>query len=175
MSSMTLANGIFLGIVLLSLGFFAYNVRRLVGELQIGRTDDPRWDSLLTRLGNLITIGLFQGKIFRDSVAGPMHATIFWGFLVLGAGTTEMLIEGVFPGFGAEHFLPEPFWRLFILSQEAFAALVLIAVAFALFRRLTKRVQRLLGKETHPGDPLLILTWIGALMVTMFGSFRLSA
>lgn len=165
---MTLANGIFLGIVLLSLGFFLYNVRRLVGELRLGRTDDPRWDAIPSRLGNLIRIGLFQGKIFRDSVAGPMHATIFWGFLVLGAGTTEMLIGGVFPSFGAEHFLPEPFWRLFVLSQELFAVLVLGAVAFALFRRLTKRVERLLGKETHPGDPLLILTWIGALMLTLF-------
>ena len=165
---MTLGNGIFFGVILLSLGFFAYNVRRLVGELQIGRTDDPRWDAIPSRLGNLISIGLFQGKIFRDSIAGPMHATIFWGFLVLGAGTTEMLIAGVFPSFGAEHFLPAPLWKLYVLSQEVFAALVIGAVAFALFRRLTKRVKRLLGKDTHPGDPLLILSWIGVLMLTMF-------
>ena len=38
----------------------------------------------------------------------------------------------------------------------------------ALWRRLTKRVARLQGAETHPNDPLLILSWIGALMVTMF-------
>mgnify|MGYP003705145683 CR=1 FL=1 len=41
-------------------------------------------------------------------------------------------------------------------------------VAMALWRRLTKRVKRLEGAETHPNDPLLILSWIGALMVTMF-------
>ena len=42
------------------------------------------------------------------------------------------------------------------------------AVGMALFRRLTKRVKRLQGAETHPNDPLLILSWIASLMITMF-------
>jgi Fe-S oxidoreductase len=167
---MTAANGIFLGIVVVAVGFFAYNVQRLVGQLRLGRRDDVRWRDLPTRFGNLLTIGIFQSKIFRDSVAGPMHAAIFWGFLVLGASTTETLIAGIFPGFGYDRFLPESLYGLYVLSQNGVAAVVLVAVAFALWRRLTKRVQRLLGRETHPNDPLLILTWIGALMVTMFGT-----
>ena len=162
------ANGFFIGIVVLAVGFFVYNVQRLVGYLRLGRHDDVRWNAIPVRIGNLLRIGIFQSKIFRDSIAGPMHAAIFWGFLVLGAGTTELLIEGMFPSFGYEHFLPLPVWRIYIISQELFAALVLGAVVFALWRRLTKRVKRLLGKETHPNDPLLILSWIGALMVTMF-------
>ncbi|MGA1417248.1 MAG: heterodisulfide reductase-related iron-sulfur binding cluster [Gemmatimonadaceae bacterium] len=165
---MTVANALFLAILLLAVGFFAANVQRLIGYLRIGRLDDSRWTEIPTRLGNLITIGIFQSKIFRDSIAGPMHALIFWGFLILGAGTTEMLIKGVVPSFGYEHLLPEPLYRGYVLSQEGFAAIVLAMVAMALWRRLTKRVKRLEGAETHPNDPLLILSWIGALMVTMF-------
>jgi Fe-S oxidoreductase len=165
---MTATNGLFLGIVLVSVGFFAYNVQRLIGYLRIGRLDDVRWTEIPARLGNLITIGIFQTKIFRDSIAGPMHALIFWGFLILGASTTEMLIAGVFPDFGYEHFLPEQVFRLYVLSQEGFGLIVLAMVSMALWRRLTKRVPRLQGAETHPNDPLLILSWIGALMVTMF-------
>ncbi len=162
------SNAVFLAVLVLSIGFFSANVQRLIGYLRIGRLDDLRWNEVPARTGNLIRVGLFQTKIFRDSIAGPMHAAIFWGFMILGAGTTELLIEGVIPSFSFANFLPPQLYWLYVASQEAFGALVLAAVGMALFRRLTKRVKRLLGKETHPNDPLLILSWIGALMVTMF-------
>lgn len=165
---MTAANGLFLAILVAALAFFSHNAQRLVGYLRLGRLDDARWNDVPRRLGNLLTIGIFQAKIFRDSVAGPMHALIFWGFMVLGASTTEMLIAGVFPAFGFDRFLPEPAYRLYVASQEGFALIVLAMVAFALWRRLTRRVKRLEGPETHPNDPLLILSWIAALMITMF-------
>jgi len=167
-TAMTATNGFFLLLLVVAVGFFSANVQRLVGYLRLGRLDDTRWGDVPTRVGNLLTVGIFQSKIFRDSIAGPMHALIFWGFLILGAGTTEMLIAGVVPGFGYDAFLPAPLYRGYVLSQEAFAAVVLAMVAMALWRRLTKRVPRLEGAETHPNDPLLILSWIGALMVTMF-------
>ncbi len=170
-------NGLFLAVLVAALGLFSYNVQRLIGYLRLGRLDDARWNDVPHRIGNFLRVGIFQEKIFRDSVAGPMHALIFWGFMVLGASTTEMLIGGVLPGFGYDRFLPEPLFRLYVLSQEGFASIVLAMVGFALFRRLTKRVPRLQGAETHPNDPLLILSWIAALMLTMFGSeaFKLAA
>ena len=162
------SNAVFLAVLVVAVGYFAANVQRLVGYLRVGRLDDIRWNSIPVRVGNLLRIGIFQTKIFRDSIAGPMHAAIFWGFCILGAGTTELLIEGVIPSFSYADFLPKQSYWLYVASQEAFGAIVFVAVGFALFRRLTKRVKRLLGKETHPNDPLLILSWIGALMVTMF-------
>jgi len=163
-------NGFFLAVLVLSLGFFSYNVQRLIGYLRLGRLDDVRWNAMPARIGNFLRIGIFQEKIFRDSIAGPMHALIFWGFLVLGASTTEMLISGVFPSFGYELFLPDPIYRLYVASQQGFALIVLAMISMALWRRLTHRVPRLEGAETHPNDPLLILSWIGALMVTMFAA-----
>lgn len=165
---MTVSNVVFLAVVVAALAFFAKNALRLIGYLRMGRRDDVRWNDVPARLGNLVRIGLFQQKIFRDSIAGPMHAAIFWGFLILGAGTTEMILEGIIPHFTYASFLPEWLYRFYAVNQDLWGAIVLVAVSFALFRRLTKRVQRLLGAETHQNDPLLILSWIAALMVTMF-------
>jgi len=165
---MTASHVVFAIVLAVALGFFSYNVQRLIGYLRIGRLDDSRWGNVTERFWNFLRIGIFQEKIFRDSVAGPMHAAIFWGFCVLTAGTIEAILEGVIPGFSYRHLLIDPLYRFYALNQDLWGALVLGAVSFALFRRITKRVKRLLGAETHPNDPLLILSWIGSLMVTMF-------
>ena len=165
---MTASNGMFALIIVLAVGFFARNIQRLVDYLRVGRLDDSRWDHVPRRVANFIEIGIFQQKIFRDSIAGPMHAAIFWGFCILSAGTVEFLAAGVVPGFTFAHYMPQWAYRFFTANQDLWGALVLGALALAFFRRLTKRVKRLQGAETHPNDPLLILSWIGALMVTMF-------
>ena len=68
-------------------------------------------------------------------------------------------------------FMPGWLYWFYAVNQDVWGAIVLAAVAFALYRRLTHRVRRLMGKETHPGDPLLILSWIGALMITLLVTF----
>ena len=165
---MTASHILFALLVVLALGFFSFSVQRLIGELRVGRLDDSRWNDIPQRFWNFLRIGLGQQKIFRDSIAGPMHAAIFWGFCVLTAGTVEFIAAGIVPGFSFSSFLPEPVYRFYTANQDVWGALVIAAVSMALWRRLTKRVPRLQGAETHPNDPLLILSWIGALMVTMF-------
>ena len=122
-----------------------------------------------------ITIGIAQTKIFRDPVAGAMHATIFWGFMVLTAGTVEILIQGVFRGFSAiALLLPKPIYMLYSLSQDGFAVLVLGAIGFAFFRRLVLHPKRLEGDKLEHTDALIILSMIGGLMVTLLLDERVS-
>src|SRR4051812_176056 len=109
---MTVSNGLFLFVLAMGAGFFALNVQRLVSYMRIGQPDD-RTDHPLVRLKNVLTIGIAQTKIFRDPIAGAMHATIFWGFMVLTAGTIEILIQGVFPKFSFALFLPKPLYQLY--------------------------------------------------------------
>jgi Fe-S oxidoreductase len=165
---MTASNWLFLVVLGLALGFFSWNVQRLIGYLRVGDTRDDRWNHHAARFANFLRIGVFQQKIFRDSVAGPMHAAIFWGFCVLTAGTIEVIGEGVFPGFTFAAVLPGRAYWFYAVNQDLWGVLVLAAVGVALARRLTRRVPRLQGPEAHADDPLLILSWIGALMVTMF-------
>ncbi|MBX9928258.1 MAG: (Fe-S)-binding protein [Gemmatimonadaceae bacterium] len=167
---MSASNVVVLVLIILAVSFFSASVQRLIGELRIGRLDDARWDHLGTRLWNLLSIGIAQKKIFRDRIAGPMHALIFWGFCVLTAGTIEFLAAGVVPGFSYSRVLPESIFRFYTSSQDLWGAIVIAMVAMALTRRLTRSVPRLQGAETHPNDPLLILSWIGMLMITMFGT-----
>jgi Fe-S oxidoreductase len=147
-------------------GFFALNVQRLVRYMRLGLAEN-RTDAPLTRLGNVLTIGIGQTKIFRDPIAGAMHATIFWGFIVLTAGTVEILAQGLFSKFSFALLLPRPAYALYAFSQDAFAVLVLGAVAFALYRRLVLHPKRLEGDHLEHTDALIILSLIGGLMATL--------
>src|SRR5204862_5328465 len=116
---------------------------------------------------NVLKIGIAQTKILREPIAGVMHATIFWGFIVLTAGTIEIFIQGVWGGFSYEPVLWHPFYALYALSQDAFAVFVLAAVAFAFYRRLVLHPKRLEGDRIEHLDAYIILGLIAGLMVTL--------
>src|SRR4051812_20365593 len=163
---MTAGSAVFLFILVLAAGFFSLNVQRLVSYLQLGygenRTDHP-----LVRLKNVLVIGIAQKKILRDPIAGPMHALIFWGFMVLTAGTIEIVVAGVFHGFSYALFLPATLYRAYSASPDVFSLLVIAAVGFALYRRLVLHPKRLEGDSLEHTDALIILSMIMGLMVTL--------
>ena len=163
---MTAQNVLFLVVLAVAAGIFSLNVQRLVRYLRLGlpedRTDHPWW-----RLSNVLKIGIAQTKILREPIAGVMHATIFWGFIVLTAGTIEIFIQGVWGGFSYERVLWHPFYALYALSQDAFAVFVLAAVAFAFYRRLVLHPKRLEGDRIEHLDAYIILGLIAGLMVTL--------
>jgi Fe-S oxidoreductase len=173
---MTAGNVVFLFVLVISAGFFALNVQRLVSYLQLG-VGEGRTDHPFTRIRNVLEIGIAQKKIFRDPIAGPMHALIFWGFMVLTAGTVEILISGVYPEFSFGAFLPRPVFLVYSASQDIFAVLVLLAVSFALYRRMVLHPKRLEGDDLEHTDALIILSMIGGLMVTLLltNAFLLAA
>src|SRR5687767_12324778 len=163
--ALIIENVVFLFVLVVAAGFFALNVQRLVQYMRLGKAED-RSDRTFARVWNVLRVGIAQTKILRDPVAGAMHATIFWGFMVLTAGTVELLISGVFPSFSYARFLPAPLYHGYELSQDAFAVLVLGAILFAYFRRLVLRPRRLDGDRVHHGDAYFILGMIAGLMLT---------
>ena len=163
---MRIENAVFLLVLVCAVGFFSYNVQRLLSYLSIAGPDD-RGGEPLVRLKNVISVAILQKKILRDPVAGPMHALIFWGFCVLTAGTIELLLHGSFPAFSYA-FLPSQLYLFYSISQDLFGVLVLGAIAFAFYRRLVLHPPRLEGDKLEHGDAYLILGAIAGLMVTMF-------
>ena len=163
---MSTQNVVFLFVLTLAAGIFSLNVQRLVSYLRLGvaedRTDHPGW-----RLLNVLRIGIAQTKILREPVAGVMHATIFWGFVVLTAGTIEIFIQGLWSGFSYERILWHPLYVVYAASQDVFAVLVIIAVAFAFYRRLVVHPKRLEGDKIEHLDAYIILGLIAGLMVTL--------
>jgi Fe-S oxidoreductase len=166
MSGLPASTVIFVFVLTVGAGFFALNVQRLVRYMLLGYGEN-RVDHPLERVKNLLTIGIAQKKIFRDPVAGPMHAFIFWGFLVLTAGTVEIFVQGVVAGFSYSSILPGSVYRVYSLSQDAFAGLVILAVAFAYYRRLVVHPRRLDGDNLEHADALIILGLIAGLMITL--------
>jgi len=123
-----------------------------------GRTDQP-W----VRLKNLLIIGFGQKRLLYKRGAGWMHAVIFAGFLVVSIRTVTLIGRG----FDTDFHLPllgGPAGQVYVLLKDTFAALVLLAVVYGLWRRLVVRPARL-----HLNvEGVLILLWIGSLMVTDF-------
>jgi Fe-S oxidoreductase len=163
---MAAENVAFLLVLVLAVGFFSLNVQRLFRYLQLGYAE-PRIDNPGARVLNVLKVGIAQTKILREPVAGLMHAFIFWGFVILTAGTVEILAQGVISGFSFDDILPRPLFVLYSLSQDSFAILVLAAIAFAFYRRLVLHPKRLDGDHIEHLDAYIILGMIGGLMVTL--------
>lgn len=168
---MSTKNVVFLFVLTLAAAYFSYSAQRLFRFLQVGTGTSPRTTDVGRRLWNLLSIGIAQRKILRDPVAGPLHALVFWGFVVLTLGSLEILINGVIPAFSFERILPSVLFVPFLLSQELFALFVLVAVSLLLYRRLVVKPARLQGDNVHGGDAVLILSLIAALMVTLLLTF----
>ena len=160
------ANVAFLLVLALAFACFSFSAQRLYRFLRIGR-NETRWNDVGKRVWNLLSIGIAQRKILRDPVAGPLHAMVFWGFVVLTIGSLEILLAGVFPAIAFRNWLPSGPYRLFVLSQEGFAIFVLIAVSVLLYRRIVVKPKRLQGDNVHSGDAILILSMIAGLMITL--------
>jgi len=163
---MATSNVVFLLILVLSTAVFSFSTQRMIRFLRLG-TPENRLNNIPRRLANLLRIGIAQSKILRDPVAGPLHALVFWGFIVLQLGALELLIDGVFPSFSYGTYLPAPIHAVFLLTQEVTALGVLVAVLLLLYRRLAIKPKRLQGDHVHGGDAILILAMIGVLMVTL--------
>ena len=162
-------NVAFLIVVVVAAGFFALNVQRLVQYMRLGK-HESRSDRGFLRFWNVLRVGIAQTKILREPIAGLMHATIFWGFMVLTAGTIELIIAGIFPTFSFGRFLPTPLHHAYEGSQDAFAVFVLGAIAFAYYRRLVLHPRRLQGDNVEHLDAYIILGMIAGLMITLLFS-----
>jgi ferredoxin/nitrate reductase gamma subunit len=163
----TTANVVFLVVLVLALGFFAYSAQRLYAFMtRVGKPED-RSNDPGRRFWNLLTVGLAQTKILRDPVAGLSHALVFWGFCVITLGTAEMLVQGVWGGFAFARFLPAALYAPFALSQELFALLVFAAVAYLIYRRLVIKPRRLQGDGVETREAVIILSVIAVLMFTL--------
>ncbi len=144
----------------IALALFARNAGRLVAYLRLGQPDPERLDDPRSRLDDVGMFVLAQARMFRFTASGIMHALIFWGFIVLTIGTTELFGRGFWPGFGVP-LVSGRGW--FLLSQDLFATLVLVGVAMAVAIRYVKRPERI----SQTRDAAVILSLIAILMLSL--------
>ena len=161
---------IFIGVVLLSAGFFTYSIRNIFLNISFLKKAYPVKE-LGKRFKMLINIGFGQTKILRFPLIGFLHALVFWGFLAILFGSGEMLIDGIF---GLEKSLKilGPLYHFFMISGDIAGLVILILILVFLFRRFFLHIKRFSGIEmTHKAhkDASFALILILLLMVSLLG------
>lgn len=141
-----------------------WNLRRLIGYLNIGKPEN-RFDRIGERIKNVLVVAIGQSKLMREPVAGAIHAMIFWGFLALLAAVIESIIEGLIPG-GNIAWLG-PIYSAITISQDVFCVSVLAGVIWAWWRRSVVKVKRLQGDADEKKDAMLILGLIGVIVTSL--------
>ena len=149
------------GITLLMLvgfaGFawLAWRKLALLSHLQ----PEVRWDRPAARLRAVLVNGLLQQRMIRrEWKAGVMHAVIFLGFMALLLRKLQLIAIGyhepfVYPGLAG---------GLFAGLKDAVELAVLVALAYAFWRRYVLRPRRLERNR----EALLVLVLITVIMVT---------
>jgi Fe-S oxidoreductase len=149
-----------LALVVLALGPFAYAVFHRVNVLRACEPEN-RLDQPGRRLQRLLAVGFGQRKLLYEMGPGWMHAAIFAGFLVVALRTVTLVGRGFvadfqFPGLGGGVGLA------YLALVNTFEVLVVLAIIYALVRRLITRPRRL----RFSGEAVLILMWIAILMIS---------
>jgi Fe-S oxidoreductase len=147
-------------------GAFGLSLRRMIALISLGKSDN-RLDHLWERFKKMVMVAIGQSKLFREPIAGLMHAFIFWGFLVLLSSVLEAIGEGIIPGFSFRclGILYQPL----VFFQDIFASLVVVGICIALFRRYILRPKRLQGDRHAQVDATVILFTIFLIMLSLFG------
>lgn len=137
-------------IITLGIAVFAFRVIMIIRLVAAGRSEH-RLDHFGTRLIHALKHTFLQNRVLRNRVTGLAHLALFYGFLVFGLGTFNMLWRG---------FTGEPFLGLitessvFIWLVDVFAILVIVAVLVSAYRRYV----------IHPPE---VLNTLGAAMVLL--------
>ena len=150
---------LFYALIAVALALFAWRAVFLVRVMLAGRPAN-RWDKIPARVLSVVVNVFGQARLIRgDFWPGLMHATIFWGFCILTLGTIEFFGKGVTEAF---HLPFMSNTALYLILQDTFSLGVILAIAYAAFRRIVTKPRRL----TLSAEGLFILLLIFGLMVT---------
>jgi Fe-S oxidoreductase len=149
-------------ILIVGLFLFFYIIYWRYSLIRMGQFD-PRLSSIGKRILDLITYGFIQKRQPRYFWAGFLHIMIFWGFVVLGLRSIDLLTQGLnLPILSP--FMHGMFGSFYNTLKDIFELIVLIACVSAMLRRAIAKPERYEGSHTFEAH--LVLGLIGFLMIT---------
>lgn len=140
-----LPNILFALLLLIGVGFFANNVKKITRNIKLGRAVDVS-DNKPQRLKNMAKIALGQSKMVVRPIAGILHILVYVGFIIINLEVLEIIIDGllgthrIFASLGS-------IYDLLIGSFEILAFLVIVAVVIFWIRRNAIKLQRFVKPE----------------------------
>lgn len=150
---------IFIAFIAVS-GFLFVAFKRL--RLLTFMKQENRCDHFFDRIQAVFNTGVMQKKMIRgERKPGYMHAFIFWGFIIILVRKLQLFVIAFDEFFVYPEFIGGPYTAI----KEAMSFIVLLAVLYALYRRLIQKPARL---ESHSKEPIIILSMIMMIMLTDF-------
>lgn len=163
-------------LLLVSLGLFAWSMRRRWRLMRVATAPADRSDRLGLRVAAVMRYVFAQQRMLRYPLAGVAHLVIFFGFLVLLINTLILWGRAFHPGFNlfifGEH---TPLGAAYAFLRDVFTVLVIAGAAVFVYYRAIGRLKRL----TLNLEGMVILGIILAMMLADLayegGAIRLAA
>lgn len=163
-----LPNLIFLLILILGIGFFTRNVKKLIRNINLGRGDMPT-ENKPRRWKNMARIALGQTKMVVRPIAGLLHVIVYLGFIIINIEVLEIIIDGIL----GTHRVFAPLgtiYNILIASFEILALLVIVAVIIFWLRRNFIRIKRFIKPEMKgwPKMDANLILYIELVLMVLF-------
>jgi heterodisulfide reductase subunit C len=161
-------NIIFALLLVVGVGFFVQNIKKIIRNINLGR-DLDRSDNSTERWKNMINIALGQSKMIRKPVAGILHIIVYAGFIIINIEVLEIVIDGLF-GTHRVFSFAGGLYNILIGSFEILAFLVLISVIIFWIRRMILKIPRFWNKEmtSWPKNDALNILYFEMVLMSLF-------
>jgi len=126
-------NILFAIILAAGIGYFAYNLRKTIRNIKLGRPYN-RSDRKNERWRNMLLKAFGQKKMFKRPIPALLHLAVYLGFIIINIEVVEIIIDGLFGTHRVLKFMGG-FYNFLIASFEILAILVIIAVTLFWIRR----------------------------------------
>ncbi len=156
-------------ILILGIGFFVRNLKKLQRNIYLGKSVD-RSDHPKERRANMLRVAFGQSKMQKRPISGFLHLIVYVGFLVINIEVLEIVIDGLF---GTHRVFAEVlggFYKVLIATFEILAFLVLAAVTIFWIRRMVLRIPRFWNKEMKgfPKNDALNILYFEMVLMSLF-------
>ncbi len=163
-----ISNIIFAILLVIGIGFFSRNIKKLIRNIKLGK-DIDRTDNSTLRWKNMINIALGQSKMVKRPIAGLLHIVVYVGFIIINIEVLEIIIDGllgthrVFSSLGIVY-------SFLIGTFEILALLVLVAVIIFWVRRMILKIPRFWNKEMKgfPKNDALYILYFEMVLMSLF-------
>ncbi len=136
---------LFILLCLVSVGLFAFNFKKVIRNIKIGKPDFPT-DRTNERWNTMLKVAFGQSKMAARPIPFILHLAVYLGFVIINIEVLEIMIDGIF---GTHRIFASigSIYNFLIGSFEILAFLVLVACIIFFLRRNILNIKRFSGKE----------------------------
>ena len=163
-----LDNILFALVLVIGIGYFTMNVKKLIRNINLGR-DINRKDNSSKRWKNMAMVALGQSKMVKRPIAGILHIIVYVGFVIINIEVIEIIIDGLFGTHRVLSFMGS-FYDVLIASFEILAVMVLLAVFVFWIRRNTLKLARFTSSEltSKPKNDANYILYFEVVLMSLF-------